>query len=66
MTIFTPKDGTSRDANRKVTDVLSPSGKHVSYVQGNCCGSVDTLVDSAGNKTHWEYDVDSCSQSARV
>jgi RHS repeat-associated protein len=51
VTIFT------RDANRKVTDVEQPSGKHVGYVQGNCCGSIDTLVDSAGNQTHWQYDV---------
>ncbi len=47
----------TRDANRKVTDVEQPSGKHVGYVQGNCCGSIDTLVDSAGNQTHWQYDV---------
>jgi RHS repeat-associated protein len=46
------------DGNRKVTSATShPSNKTVSYVQGNCCGSVDTLVDAAGNRTHWEYDI---------
>ena len=45
----------TRDANRKVTDVEQPSGKHVGYVQGNCCGSIDTLVDSARNKGQTDY-----------
>ena len=52
------------DANRKVTNVSyyptginNPASKTISYVQGNCCGSIDTLVDSAGNQTHWQYDV---------
>ncbi len=47
----------AHDATRKVTGVTYPSGKTISYIQGNCCSSVDTLVDAAGNQTHWEYDV---------
>jgi YD repeat-containing protein len=43
--------------NRELTDVLRPSGKTLSYVPGNCCGTMDTLVDAAGNQTHWEHDV---------
>jgi YD repeat-containing protein len=57
MTLFTTKNGAQCEANRNVTSVLYPSGKSVSYEQGNCCGSVDTLIDAAGNRTHWEYDV---------
>ena len=45
------------DGNGDVTSVTGPDGKTVSYIRGNCCGSVDTLVDAAGNKTHWKHDV---------
>ncbi len=51
MTTFT------HDANRELTGVLLPLGKRLFSVPGYCCGTTDTLVDAAGSRTHWEYDV---------
>jgi RHS repeat-associated protein len=46
------------DGNGDVSSVTTPDNKTVSYLRGNCCGGgIDTIVDAAGNKTHWNYDI---------
>ncbi len=45
------------NGNRRVTKVETPDGKSIQYDYGSCCADIDTLVDAAGNKTHWKYDV---------
>ena len=45
------------DAARRVLSLTGPDNKTISYIPGNCCGSIDTLVDAGGKKTHWKYDI---------
>ncbi len=45
------------DAARRVLSVTGPDEKTITYQPGTCCGSIDSMTDAGGNRTHWKYDI---------